>query len=306
MNFLNMKKKIKNALWRVGIDVRKAKSFLPIDFTDEDIDPLSAFYQASGKPFYIQVPIKNCRHDGVMSFRTDHKSPSPYIRTLVEYKNGSSLTYLGSWIEKVHSQFKPQSAASRMGIENPSYKGLEVCSAWGGIMPWEAISPQQMAEVKSFNIARENKEKGANTGEWGGHNTFGPTSREKGELEFSRLVNTFNSIKNIGFYKEWEGKASISAIILYSRGDKEIRYLCRSGHHRLSALAALGWHYVELQIQPHHYGGIIRREDVDYWPTVRNGYLTREEALTLFDRFYEGEPPIAFKRAMNIDVDDQS
>lgn len=294
-----IKKKIKNALWHAGIDARDAKNTRPFDFTEENITPVSAFYQTGGKPFFIRVPLEKCRHLSLMGADCKITSPSPYVRTLVEYSNGTCTTYSGSWLESVHRKFQPQSAADFMGLDFPSCSELKEVPPRGALLPWIKHSPLEKASILHRTIVKENLANGSNLPLEAGDKFFGPTSKEKGELEFSRLITTYESIKKNGYLKNKYGIDNIRGFILSS--NNELRFCSDGSNHRFAIMTALGHRYVDLQIQANSYGGIIRREDVDHWPTVCNGYLTRTEALALFDRIYEGELPVSYKRAMQLD-----
>lgn len=301
-----MKRKIKKALWRAGIDIRKAKKSQPLDFTENDIDPISAWYQANGKNFFVRIPLGDCRYIGLIGFKCDSESQSPYIRTLVDYDRGFCTTYSGSWLESIHQNFQPQSAAEMMDIVNPSCAELKSMPASGSIDFWSSESPQEKTIKRSIEIVRENKQHGSNLGAEHGDRFFGPVSKKKGELEYKRLINAYNSIKQYGYVKDNFGIDNIRGLLLKAYNTKNPIFSCMSGQHRIAALTALGYHHVDVQIDTGARGGVIRREEVDYWPTVRNGYLTRKEALVLFDRFYDGEAPVSFKRAMQLDTINQS
>jgi hypothetical protein len=293
-----MKEQIQKSLRHLGIEVRQARWSFPIDFTEKDAHPLSAFYKANGRSFFARVKLEQCRHLGPMAAECELVSQSPYVRTLVEYANGSCTTYAGSWLETVHRRFQPQSAAEFMGVEQASCSELNATPPRGALQPWERFSPGEKADKLQAIVLRENRENSTRLGLEAGDMRFGPTSREKGELEFRRLVNVYHSIKNTGYQKNQDGTNNIDAIMLLSNGDNQPRFSCVNGHHRLAALAALGYRYVDIQMRTNPCGGIIRRADADYWPTVRAGYLSREEALAMFDRLFRGEPPIGFTRAM--------
>jgi hypothetical protein len=301
-----MKKRIQNSLWRTGVDVRNARWGFPFDFTERDIDPISAFYKVGGHSFFARIPLADCNHLSLLAFKCERASQSPYVRTLVEYANGSCTTYAGSWLEAVHQRFQPRSAAEFMGIEHPSHPELETAPPRGALKPWDQHPPRVRAAIQFAMLAQENRENGTKLGMDAGDKAFGPTSREKGELEFRRLVNVYNSIKKTGPRKNPDGIHNIGALVLVSGGDQKPRFTCEGGNHRMAALAALGHRYVDVQIRTDIFGGIIRRADVDYWATVRAGYLTREEALALFDRLFDSKPPIGFTRAMQGEVNNQT
>lgn len=293
-----MKKKIKGFLRKAGIKVNKTKYNKILDFTDKDIDPISAWYQANGKSYLIRVPLKYCRDIDILAFKCNYKSQSPYIRTLIEYINGTHVNYQGSWLETIHKSFHPKSASDIMGFDCPSCSTLKRAHPRGALMPWNCKSPEEHAENRIKQVVRENYFNGLKAGYDEGDRVFGPVTKAKGELEFNRLIRAYRNINKSGYIKNKFGKDNISGVVLISDKTCKPRYICRGGQHRIAALTALNYRYVDLQIKVNECYGIVRRAEVDHWPTVQNGYLTQKEALALFDRLFAGDPPVGFKRAI--------
>ena len=294
-----MRGRIKSNLRRIGLDVRKASSARLMDFTESDLDPISAFWRARGRQFFIRVPLSDIRHTDLLAFKCDRSNQSPYLRTLVEYADGTCTTYAGSWLETVHRHYHPRSAAELMGIENPSCPELASAPPSGALLPWNTHSPREQAPLWQSMIVRENRKNRGRLGYEAGDKVFGPTSKQKGELECQRLVRVFESIKSRGYIRNEFGVDNIGAFILLSDDDMKPKFLCVAGQHRLAALAALGYEHVDLQIRNNVYGGIFRRSEARYWAPVQAGYLTVDEATALFDRIYRGDPPAGFTRAMS-------
>lgn len=65
----------------------------------------------------------------------------------------------------------------------------------------------------------------------------------------------------------------------------DYRFRISQGHHRIAALAALGYETITLQLE---FRNTIRRSEVEWWPAVRQGWFTRKEAVTVFDRIFMG------------------
>src|SRR5690554_5034990 len=99
-----MKRFLKKSLFKAGIDIRRSSRSALVDFTEEDIAPLSAYYKSGPNSFFVRVPLEHCRHIEMMSFKCDSESRSPYVQTLLEYGNGTCLTYSGSWLEKTYER----------------------------------------------------------------------------------------------------------------------------------------------------------------------------------------------------------
>lgn len=285
-------KKIKQRLEQIGFHVRKASSMRPLDMSDEkDVNPLGAFYLANGRPVLIQVPLVKCLTLLLLAFPADRAGKSPFIRTLVSFEDGQCKHYKGSILESYYKSFKPKSPTELLGIEEKRDNVLAELPPIGAPVVWSPEFPQRRVERVRQSIRDHNQVKeGVRLGEEGGHPYFGPVLPLKGELQFQRLTRVFESIKKSGFKFDKRGINNIEAICLTS-GDSW-KFFIVSGNHRVSALAALGYKYATVQLRRQEgIGGIVRREDVELWPVVMRGYLTKSEALDVFDRIFAGEQP---------------
>jgi hypothetical protein len=292
-----MNKLIKRSFNAIGLEIHKA-GFRPVlDLTEEDIDPISACYLARAHPVLIRFPLENCVYENLMAFTCDRSSNSPYIRSLEEYRDGKCTSYEGSWLERVHNTFHPMSAADLMGIEDPACEMLSGIPARGALLPWDKLTPHEQYKNKMSMLEAENVEHGLHLGHAHGDKFFGPCSKQKGELEYGRLINVYNSIERLGYRSDLHNNDAILGIYMVSNQNRA-RMLINNGQHRIAALSVLRNKYVNIQIATHVFGGVIRREDADFWPTVRSRYLTRYEALEMFDRIIDGRQPIAYERAM--------
>jgi hypothetical protein len=181
-----------------------------------------------------------------------------------------------------------------MGIKESSCPKLGEVPPAGAPLFWRTDEPDQNITLRERDIADENREHRARFGRADGDSFYGPVSVRKGKLEFGRLIKTFDSIKNNGFIVDSHGLNNIRAIGLFSEMLNEWKYLLVSGQHRIAALAALGHADAVVQVAPEGLGGVVRREDAKYWPTVQHGYLSESEAISIFNRIFEGKQPQAF------------
>lgn len=287
---------VKRLFAQFGVDIQKIEPKPVLDLSRTDIDPIAASYLDSGASILLRLPLERCVYENVMAFKCD--SRSPYVRTILEYSGKKCTAYAGSWLELLHSQFQPRNAAELMGIDTPSYADLERIPARGALFPWERVSPQQKYHNMVAIVECENCENGSTLLYSDGDKFFGPCSRSKGELEYKRLIATYNSIATSGFNSCYDQDDKISGIFLVSDDQTEGTMLVRNGQHRVAALAAIGARHVTVQLNRRVAGGVVRRTDAPYWPAVRAGYLTLNEALALFDRIAAGRQPAAYVAAV--------
>lgn len=165
---------------------------------------------------------------------------------------------------------------------NPSYRLLQAPPI-GAVLPWARLGLEQAAQRRARTVRRENLAWGRDFGIEQGCPGYGALSEAKLELEFKRLTSVADSIRKYGFLGAARG---------FIRGELLVRehtysVLITEGHHRISALAALGHALAHLVISPTP----VHKCDARSWPNTKNGLYTAQQALSLFDRIHEGKQP---------------
>lgn len=113
-----------------------------------------------------------------------------------------------------------------------------------------------------------------------GYQYPGPVSLKKGRLEYERLVNIYESIRDHG-YDRTQGHAHF---LLLRRGES-YRFLVQGdGNHRTAAMAALGFKTIPAVFQR---PVVIDISMADYWPQECNGIWSREQAIAYFNHLFD-------------------
>jgi hypothetical protein len=237
----------------------------------------------------VNVPLAICRAGWELGFPCSPDSPHPFIMTIRQLKDGASGVYSGSALERYYSLFRPATVADVLGLDG---EGLQP-GGWlsepplTALVPWRRRSPEAAAKIRLEIMSREAHEHrfGAESGEdW---KYWGPTREKTGELEFRRLTAVSASIRKSG-YRRHDGPDGdiVSSYILVREG--LARMGIGRGQHRVAALAALGHKNVPVRIEPWI---VVRREEAQLWPSVRDGVISERQAVTVFDRIFDGASP---------------
>lgn len=256
-------------------------------------DPISAWYLYGGRPFLIDVELHRCRAWGPTGFPCDVDAGNPFVDTLVRQRDYGPVSYDGSLLAEYYRTCIPGNAAEVLGIQpETASSGIKKCTRLGYVFPWEHADPANRSSRRYSVVQNENTRGGITDVAIDEHPHFGPVSRQKGELELNRLVDVFVSIQQNGF-DEWhpQAKSVTAGTVLVL--ENEWRVHIRKGNHRIAALTALGYRSVPIRFEA-RVPLIVRREDVDYWPHVRDGLFTKKQALDVFDRIFHGTGPRPF------------
>lgn len=260
------------SFWR-----RWRRGTAPLDFRGVLADPREAWHRARGGPFIFDVPAEKVRAIGFSGSDPDN----PFVVTLRDYAAGRCMGYKGSALQDFYRQWQPF-----RGVHEGEEK--DQCGP-----PWKEIRRRAentaAGRLQRFEFRDIARELGVPPAEIRGHISGGPVTDAFGEVTFRRLARLYDSLARDGFRPE-KSDASYPSGSCYLRGD-DFRVTVGSGKHRVTVMLALGWAKIPLELGHHKSPDPIRREDVRSWPNVRSGLYTPDEALTLFDAFFEDRHP---------------
>lgn len=260
-------------------------------------DPVEALYLSGGRPVLVNIPLDRLRGLGSMAFPCVPGGGHPLVETAVAYLQGRCVSYEGSPLEQFSRRWRPSSAAAAMGLPGREASAeLRRIPAYASVSipPWGSVGPSEAASRRAMLSHQENAHHGARLTVDEGSLVSGRLSPAKGALEFERMTRIIDSIRKRGYRRSDGPDGDIKGLMLLRGDDWAVHAI--QGQHRISALAALGRSHVPVRICDTWWQktNAVRRAEVDSWPNVRNGLFTREQALEIFDRIFEGGQPAGY------------
>lgn len=230
----------------------------------------------------VDIPINRCRSYLLGYLPQEH----PFCKTLKQY-NIQSHTFDESILAQYYEEFQPQTMADVLRIKSSK---LQKYPAMAVVMPWSYLNPEQrMARFcieghDSKLLSNEGYKHGLDPLENFGCQFFGPISNDHGELEFNRLISVNNNIIKEGYAPALHGHLHGEFLI----DGVDWVWISIGGKHRFSVLSALDFETIPVAKRSRWATLFVRRSEVEYWPNVRNGLFSIEEALLVFDRIMKG------------------
>ncbi|MFT7111083.1 MAG: hypothetical protein ACI843_002761 [Psychrobacter glaciei] len=238
------------------------------------------------------VPSERCRSH-MLGFTIDE---NPFINTLREYAKNKS-NYPDSILAAFYNQYCPTSMQSVLKSDNASlskYHSMATVLPWGTSTP-EVKLPRICVDVSAENLlSKEAHKLGLSEKDNYGWQFFGPVSENLGLQEYQRLISVYNSIKSNGYKPEQYGYIHGQFLI----SDDDWVWVNIGGKHRFSSLAALQYKKIPVALTSRSSALFIRRSDAEYWPNVKNGLFSKNDALNIFDRILRGS---SYSSLMNED-----
>lgn len=231
------------------------------------------------------VNLTECRALHPVFYRCGAEAKNPFAETLRLFGNSEVSVYQNSPMKTHYERWQPTNVAEAVGLEGADVHGdLQSAHPFDFVFPWDFKRP---CDVKRFDkIERENAKFGSKSiNGRNGHQCVGPVEDDKGELEFNRFTKVYKSIREKGYQRSDDIDGDLRGRIMRD-GDKKA-ILITTGAHRAMALSALNFERISVRV----YQPTIERCMVSFWPNVRNGLFTEDQALQVFDRVMNGEWP---------------
>ena len=189
----------------------------------------------------------------------------PLVNTSLELLKNSNLKLKDSFLFKYYQIFQPKTYGDVYHL-NKTNK-LHHLEATNYFHPWIHKKP-----TNQFRCG-----------------LFGPKDISNVEHRIIRLKNIINNINKLDYIPSTDD--IIEGYILLKKDD--YRFLITGGHHRVAVLTAM---YMNDNIkfndilvkyeQKRSKIKIVKDDNVSNWPGVKSGYLNREDALEMFNKYF--------------------
>lgn len=269
----SLKGRVKASLGLLGLEIRRVEHAPPPPLCD---DPLEVLHRRNSHDLVaLDCPLSDCVAFNGMSL--SKQGWHPLVRAASEYVESGNREYEGSCLEQYYATWQPRNGREALLCAvGPAI--LERYPSYVKHAPWLHRTVDEQAAYMARVIEIENLAFGdGSLGSSAGYGLHGPISKEKGQLEYDRLVNLVDSIRKKG-YSRSAGDVTVHVL---QRADR-FRYVILHGHHRAAVLAALGHDSI-----PAIPEVLVDSRYADHWPAVYRQEWSKEEALAYFSHLFD-------------------
>ncbi len=281
-----MKKVVITIFKYFGYTISKKIYSRPIDLSDLSNNPKALpYYTSVNRQILINTTLDKGR--GLEIFSLSKGSFHPFI-VAVQYalKKGEYKKSLKEKLSKYYDLVQPKNSAEWLGFHKNEVPLLDNSAPWLSLLPWENISIKGKKEGRKVCALSDNTEHGSALNISHGWRNFGPVSDEIIDLEVSRLFNLMISIEKNGVLRDDSIGGDVGAIVL-TKDEVDYRWVVEwGGQHRAAVISAMGYNDITIRVWQ-----VVERKDVDLWPNVQSGLYSKEMALKIFDKIYDGNSP---------------
>lgn len=265
---------VKRRLYRLGYTISKRGeeiTYLPIS------DYSQAIYSRKNILFEVDTDITFTPNQFFFA-----KSNWHYHTKMVEkIVNHFNVRYKGSLLEDFYLKYQPKTLndfyfttkiyedldESDLDILNQDITKYKQNSPWSDVRLLEKMDQKHEHGLERFH----------------GIQSFGPVTKEKGELELNRLKSTYKSIYENGYQPDrFEGQ--IKGYFL--KHNNNYRFMITNGIHRTAILAALNFEQVPVMFEP-NFPRVIDFNDIKNFPQVRNKVFSVNLTQKIFLSYFE-------------------
>lgn len=186
-------------------------------------------------------------------------------------------------LEAYYATGFPPSAADVLGMD--STHALAGYPPLAAVLPWYQMSPDEYLRAMEEAIVGHAQQTGRPG--WGvtdGHTQFGPVSSRKLDFELERLSSLVNSVRQHGVSSEHP--PLLGGLVVDDRSAFWV-FDVRDGLHRCAVFSAMDYQWARGQVVANLGPTVYRSQSAD-WPQVQSGLFSKEEALSVFDRYIAG------------------
>lgn len=272
---------------KYGYSIQKTARTKPLDLRANGNDPRAMLYRGTKQPVLVDGALDAGR--GLPLFTFSPSGVHPFVRAVMAaLENGDEKRAIRRVLQEYYEVFRPRSAAELYGLSPEDVPRLANEPPWAALLPWDEETIELWRADIQASVLRENRRFGRELTVSEGWAWCGPTSPEKLDIETDRLHAIMSAIRQRGLRRDDHADGDISVVVLMRR-DGQWRWQARTGQHRAAVAGALRFTTLPLRVEK-----IVNRHDVDIWPNVVSGIFSRDAALQLFDRIFDGHyPPVA-------------
>jgi len=271
----------KKTLMKAGFDVKRIRMPDPAPLYE---DPLEAYYVAA-QGYRVAFLCSVQKVVDLQGFRFAPPHWHPFVAaTQILYTHGRGQA--DGLLSRYYEECQPASAAEAyLGFSDAPALYADAPPHLFRLAPWHVDTVEQaLAKIQRW-IRNDNLERNWDlTIESDGYPMYGPVSEVKREVELRRLADVSKSLRGRG-YDRSRGDCRFTVL----RRGNDIRFITGGGgYHRTAVLAAHGYDHIPGAFWPRP--AIIDAADADWWPQVRRGVWTRDQALAYVDYLFDSRP----------------
>lgn len=219
------------------------------------------FYRFLTRP-WLQFDISVDLVSNIFGCAFDKKGWHPIVQTLREYDECPSINYKQTTLYEYHKKFAPSSTNGFINSEI-------ICQLPLFVYPWGTFNDGSLNSFKDPSLSR----------------FCGPSTDQFILDEFDRIVTLYKNLKETGYKPNRYPNSYLGGTIL-KRENGAIKFVVMQGNHRMAVLSHLGYQRIEVRLIPQALK-YVKEEEVLKWAAVREGLCTKDDALNVFNFFFQ-------------------
>ncbi|NLJ79834.1 MAG: hypothetical protein GX335_02290 [Firmicutes bacterium] len=212
----------------------------------------------------VDVEIEKCRDNYGFGYGAD--GWHPFVEQIKELFAFPEIKYEGdSTLWKYFFLFRPKNLQE--ALMGDVVTDISPLSDSFLALPWERYFGQTIMENKDQPYF------------------FGPYPDSEGKALAKKLLNHYKLVKESGYHPNAFDDSYIRGYLL--KTDHDYRFVVCQGHHRLAALAALGYTKIRCKmLDEKDFPNLVHIRSLTKWPSVKNKVYSADTAKAVFYSFF--------------------
>ena len=259
--------------------------FFSYKYLKKDNSKICEFKVFPSKKLYYKLNFTNGISVRGVSFKKINLDPYGYAvssfkkglgeKTSIEFKEILKKATLNEKEKKFGYFFRS------IGIYNESKYPL-----WSQVWPWDEMSPLRKFEQypNLYSLNRKEQLRNFKNIDFKIEIEKFPFTDLAIDLHLNQFLSLYKNFLNHSLSKNTFNHRSLPDFFLLIDGDSWKWMAGYDGNHRLYILNLIDYPFVISSLSK-----IIKKDEVEYWPNVKNGTYTIDEALRIFETLFQGE-----------------
>jgi len=282
----SIKKNINNFLSLFNLRLTSSSNVNHLDLSNQNINPLTAQYMFGQKQMILNLDLSIGRTN--RWFKMSSKSLDPSIFAISSaLKKGLKSKNLAEEIlitlKDEQSLTSLENMAELLNLKNDNYQNFTKYPWWATVYPWDNHTIDYKMKHFPYEVKKNRNHNGMNISSNDPFLIMKENSKNSLLSHSNQYAKLTDQIKKNGF-KYGDEYNYVTAEILI----KDNKFVWKpgiDGNHRVSVVSALDFKSIPVLVTK-----IIRLDEIEYWPNVKNGLFKKDEATKVFYSIFDAKP----------------
>jgi hypothetical protein len=195
--------------------------------------------------------------------------------------------FLRQTLKVQNKLISPLNAATLVGLDSGNKSILFDFPAWSSVLPWQAENIKDKFHTFPDSVKNDRLKSGFKIDSNDPIEIMRLNKAASFDSHVKQYINLLDSIGKHGILQG--GKYGYISVFILIDNDNWRWIVGGEGNHRVDVASAIGYNELDVIVE-----GVIRKEDLKWWPNVCNGLYTSSQAEQVFNDIFNAKPSFTY------------